>query len=98
MRKTKTKRISLPGGRLNLSFPSTESLWKTTDGGMTWERVLTSGLNLMVGDKQIEVGSLDSIALSINFAQDNTVYVYKEGDSLRVWASTDGGTTFVLCK
>ena len=65
---------------------------------MTWERVLTSGLNLMVGDKQIEVGSLDSIALSINFAQDNTVYVYKEGDSLRVWASTDGGTTFVLCK
>ena len=81
-----------------ITFPSTESLWKTTDGGATWERILTSGLNLSVDGKQVKVGSLGSVALSVNFAQDDTVYVYEGGDSSRVWASTDGGTTFVLCK
>jgi len=81
-----------------IPFPSTESLWKTTDGGATWERILTSGLNLSGGDNQVNVGSLDSVALSVNFAQDNTVYVYEGRDSSRVWASTDGGMTFVLCK
>ena len=83
---------------LPIPFPSTESLWKTTDGGTTWERILTSGLNLLVGGKQVKVGLLDSVALSINFAQDNTIYVYEGGDSSRVWVSTDGGMTFVLCK
>jgi hypothetical protein len=81
-----------------IPFPSTESLWKTTDGGTTWERILTSGLNLMVGGEQLNVGFLDSVALSVKFAQDNIIYVYEGGDSSKVWASTDGGMTFVLCK
>ena len=78
-----------------IPFPSTESLWKTTDGGTTWERVLTSGLNLSVDGTQVKVGALDSIAISANFAQDNTIYVYEGGDSPKVWVSTDGGTTFI---
>lgn len=75
-------------------FPSTESLWKTTDGGTTWERILTSNLKLWVDGEEIQVGPLESITLSDNFAQDNTLFVYEGGDKPKVWVSTDGGVTF----
>lgn len=77
-------------------FPSTESLWKTTDGGNTWERIFTSNLKLWVDGEEIQVGTLESIILSNNFAQDNTLFVYEGGDKPKVWVSTDGGATFTL--
>jgi len=60
-----------------IPFPSTESLWRTTDGGKTWERIFTSGLNIYTHDKQMKIGHLASIALSANFAQDNTLFVFE---------------------
>lgn len=79
-----------------IPFPSTQSLWITTDGGNTWERILTSGLNLLVNGENIEVGPLESITLSDNFAQDNTLFVYEGSDSNKLWVSTDGGATFTI--
>lgn len=79
---------------LPIPLPSTESLWKTIDGGNTWERILTSGLKLLVDGRQVQVGLLESITLSDNFAQDNTLFVYEGGDKPKVWISTDGGATF----
>jgi hypothetical protein len=79
-------------------FPSTESLWKTTDGGKTWERILTSNLKLLVDGAEIQVGPLESVTLSSNFAQDNTLFVLEGGDNPRTWVSTDGGATFALKK
>lgn len=79
---------------LPIPFPSTESLWKTTDGGNTWERILTSNLKLWVDSEEIQVGPLESVTVSHNFAQDNTLFVYEDGDKPKVWVSTDGGATF----
>jgi len=79
-----------------ITFPSTESLWKTTDGGTTWERILTSNLKLLVDGEEVQVGPLESVTLSDNFAQDNTLFVHEGGDKPRVWISTDGGATFTL--
>jgi hypothetical protein len=81
-----------------ISLPSTESLWKTTDGGNTWERILTSNLKLLVNDAEIQVRPLESVTLSSNFAQDNTLFVLEGGDNPRTWVSTDGGATFALKK
>ena len=47
-----------------IPFPATESLWKTTDGGKSWKRILVSGLELSVDNKEIKIGSLESIILS----------------------------------
>lgn len=79
-----------------IPFPSIESLWKTTDGGKTWERILTSGLNITAEYREIKVGHLASIALSVNFAQDNTLFAYESG--VKVWVSTDGGMIFTPYK
>jgi hypothetical protein len=81
-----------------IPFPSTESLWKTTDGGNSWERILTSGLKLRLDGEDIQVGLLESISLSDNFARDNTLFVYEGADKPNVWVSTDGGATFSLQK
>jgi hypothetical protein len=81
-----------------IPFPSTESLWKTTDGGKTWERILTSNLKLLVDGNEIQVGTLESVTLSDNFAQDNTLFVLEGGDNPRTWVSTDDGATFALKK
>jgi len=83
---------------LSIPFPSTESLWKTTDGGNTWERILTSNLKLRVDGVEMQVGPLESVTLSDNFAQDNTLFVLEGGDNPRTWVSTDGGATFALKK
>jgi len=79
-----------------IPFPSTESLWKTTNGGITWERILTSNLKLWVDGEEIQVDTLESIALSDNFAEDNALFVYESGDEPKIWVSTDGGATFEL--
>ncbi len=79
-----------------IPFPSTESLWKTTDGGNTWERILTSNLKLLVDGKEIKIGPLESIKLSDNFARDDTLFVREGGDNPRVWVSSDGGASFTL--
>ena len=79
-----------------IPFPSTESLWKTTNGGITWERILTSNLKLWVDGEEIQVDTLESIALSDNFAEDSALFVYESGDEPKIWVSTDGGATFEL--
>ena len=79
-----------------IHFPYTESLWKTTDGGTAWERILTSGMKLLVDGEEVQVGTLESIGLSDNFANDNTLFIYEGGDKPRVWMSTNGGNTFTI--
>jgi len=79
-----------------ISFPCNESLWKTTNGGKTWERILTSGLNVSIDSKQLKVGNLASVVLSVDFVQDNTLFVYES--SGKVWVSTNGGITFAPYK
>jgi photosystem II stability/assembly factor-like uncharacterized protein len=77
-----------------IPFPSIESLWKTTDGGNTWKRILTSGLELSVDNQQTKVSGLEAVFLSTTFIEDDTIFVYEEGDNPVVWISTDGGDTF----
>jgi hypothetical protein len=77
-----------------IPFPSTESLWKSTDGGTAWERILASGIKLWIDGEEVQVGVLESIRLSDSFAMDNTLFVYERGDDPEVWVSTDGGSTF----
>jgi hypothetical protein len=79
-----------------IPFPSTESLWKTTDSGSNWERILTSNLKLWVDGEEVQVGTLESISLSDSFATDNTLLIYECSDRPRVWISTDGGNTFTI--
>ncbi len=79
-------------------FPSVESLWRSTDSGKTWERILTSGLKLTINGQEVPVGPLASIALSSNFSKDHRLIVNEGGTNPRVWVSPDGGASFNLQK
>ncbi|MBA7518064.1 hypothetical protein ES705_10130 [subsurface metagenome] len=57
-----------------------ESLFKTTNGGSTWERIwYQEGLNALYP--------------SPNYAEDDTLYI-TQGDT-RIWKTTNGGETFI---
>jgi len=51
---------------------------------------------LLVDGKEMQVGPLESIKLSDNFARDDTLFVREGGDNPRVWVSSDGGASFTL--
>jgi len=57
------------------------SLFKTTNGGTSWERILMSD-------------QLAIVIASPTYAEDETVYCVEVGDT-RIWRSTNGGDSFV---
>ena len=60
----------------------TDSVFKTTDGGTSWERILCKA-------------DLGILAPSPDYATDSTIYVAETGTTGRLWKSTDGGNYFV---
>jgi photosystem II stability/assembly factor-like uncharacterized protein len=87
------KELPLPPPGESVPFPSSESVWKTTDSGATWERILTSGL-IMAGRADNKVGALVSVSLSPAYPTDHTVSAHESGG--KVWVSHDSGATFAL--
>ena len=59
----------------------TENLFKTTDGGSSWERIWYQA-------------DMASLALSPNYATDETLFVAVTG-STRIWKTTNAGETFI---
>jgi hypothetical protein len=87
------RELPLPPPGEPVPFPSSESVWKTTDSGATWERILTSGL-IMAGRADNKVGALVSVSLSPAYPTDHTVSAHESGG--KVWVSHDSGATFAL--
>ncbi|MFC1942782.1 hypothetical protein ACFLWU_06170 [Chloroflexota bacterium] len=71
-----------------LSFGGKHSLWRSLDGGNTWERIFTSALD--------DVDSISNVDLSPQYSSTNQViFVAGESDSQTVvWKSTDNGYSF----
>jgi len=70
------------------SGPATGGLWRSTDGGDTWERTLTS--------QPDTVDSLNRVALPPQYG-DNCLTVFIAGESHgspAIWESTDSGQSF----
>jgi len=63
----------------------TQHLWKTTDGGSTWQRVW---FHLSTGTEGMAI-----LAVSPDFANDQTLFIAQ--DDTRIWKSTDGGGRFI---
>jgi len=70
-------------------------LWRTTDGGTTWDAVLTSSQFITLpSGTSIAVSSFDKVAISPNFASDTTVFICESGVEPSIWRSTDNGFRF----
>ena len=66
----------------------TQMVFKTTDGGTTWERILHN----------VSAGAADGmavLAVSPEYATDDTIWVAHATASSRIWKSTDGGGRFI---
>jgi photosystem II stability/assembly factor-like uncharacterized protein len=68
--------------------PATEGLWRSVDGGINWERILSSNL--------ANVDSLKFVSLPPQYGDDcHTVFVAGESNgSPAIWESTDNGQTY----
>jgi len=68
--------------------PSTEGLWRSINGGINWERILSSNL--------ANVDSLKFVELPPEYGDDcQTVFVAGESNgSPAIWESTDNGQTY----
>jgi len=70
------------------SGPATEGLWRSVDGGVNWERILSGNL--------ANVDSLKFVDLPPQYGGDcHTVFVAGESNgSPAIWESTDNGQTY----
>jgi len=66
-------------------------LWRTADGGSTWDAVLTEGQLISA---VTAVPKFNRVALSPRFATDITVFICQPGAAPAIWRSTDNGFRF----
>jgi len=72
-------------------------LWRTTDGGKTWDAALTATMPITPpSGSATTVGNFDKVALSPRFTSDTTVFVCESGNAPNIWRSTDNGFHFSL--
>jgi len=71
-----------------LTWGGTHSLWRSHDGGVTWERIFSGAMP--------EVDALGSVKVSPKYGQSaNRVFLTGSGIGMpAVWESVDGGETF----
>ncbi len=66
-------------------------LWRTANGGITWDAVLTEGQLI---DTAMTVENFNEVVISPGFASDTTVFVGESGTAPNIWRSTDNGFRF----
>jgi len=70
-----------------LTWDGAHSLWRSLNGGNTWERVFSSTLS--------GVDSIDKVKLSPNYSSSQVVFIAGTGGgNPAIWKSTDNGQTF----
>ncbi len=69
-------------------------LWRTTNGGSTWDLVLTVGQEMTLPSGQTETAPrFDKVAVSPKFSSDATVFI-RDSDTGTIWRSVDNGFRF----
>jgi photosystem II stability/assembly factor-like uncharacterized protein len=69
-------------------------LWRTTNGGSTWDLVLTVGQEMILPSGETAVAPrFNKVAVSPNFATDSTVFI-RDSETASIWRSVDNGFRF----